>query len=143
MIIMPYGWPWPIDTAHKPGRLLAPHRLFGAASGVRSKPATSASAGRESLSDGGFQAEDRHNPLPHITLSATAPKSVYGKTGPWLFVHLLSCGNFRLWTDRNGHTLGRFDSLSGAAGLPEVYYRAKGSCRPGGMIAGWHAVPLA
>ena len=26
MIIMPYGWPWPIDTAHKPGRLLAPHR---------------------------------------------------------------------------------------------------------------------
>jgi len=24
MIIMPYGWPWPIDTAHKPGRLLAP-----------------------------------------------------------------------------------------------------------------------
>ena len=26
MIIMPYGWPWPIDAAHRPGRLLAPHQ---------------------------------------------------------------------------------------------------------------------
>ncbi len=24
MIIMPYGWPWPIDAAHRPGRLLTP-----------------------------------------------------------------------------------------------------------------------
>ena len=30
----------------------------------------------------GFQAWDRHNPLPHITLSTTAPKSVYRKTSP-------------------------------------------------------------
>jgi hypothetical protein len=28
----------------------------------------------------GLQAEDRHNPLPHIALSTTAPKSVYEKT---------------------------------------------------------------
>jgi len=28
----------------------------------------------------GVQAEDRHNPLPHIALSTTAPKSVYEKT---------------------------------------------------------------
>jgi hypothetical protein len=27
----------------------------------------------------GFQAEDRHDPLPHITLLTTAPKSVYRK----------------------------------------------------------------
>jgi hypothetical protein len=26
MIIMPYGWPRPIAAAHRPGRLLAPHR---------------------------------------------------------------------------------------------------------------------
>ena len=26
MIMMPYGWPWPIAAAHRPGRLLAPHR---------------------------------------------------------------------------------------------------------------------
>ena len=30
MIMMPYGWPWPIAAAHRPGRLLAPHRLVGA-----------------------------------------------------------------------------------------------------------------
>ena len=28
----------------------------------------------------GFQAEDRHNPLPHIALSTTAPKSAYRNT---------------------------------------------------------------
>jgi hypothetical protein len=27
----------------------------------------------------GFQAEDRHNPLPHIALSTTALKSAYRK----------------------------------------------------------------
>ena len=26
MIMMPYDWPWPIAAAHRPGRLLAPHR---------------------------------------------------------------------------------------------------------------------
>jgi hypothetical protein len=30
----------------------------------------------------GFQAEDRHNPLPHIGPSATALNWVYGKTVP-------------------------------------------------------------
>jgi hypothetical protein len=28
----------------------------------------------------GFQGEDRHNPLPHITLSTTALKSAYKNT---------------------------------------------------------------
>ena len=28
MIIMPYGWPWPIAAAHRPGRLLAPHKYL-------------------------------------------------------------------------------------------------------------------
>ena len=28
MTIMPYGWPWPIDAVHRPGRLLAPHRVI-------------------------------------------------------------------------------------------------------------------
>jgi hypothetical protein len=27
MIIMPYGWSWPIAAAHGPSRLLAPHKL--------------------------------------------------------------------------------------------------------------------
>jgi len=26
MIIMPYGWSWPIAAAHRPSRLLAPHK---------------------------------------------------------------------------------------------------------------------
>jgi len=77
MIIMPYGWPWPIDTAHKPGRLLAPHRLFGAASGVRSKPATSASAGRESLSDGGVPGRGPTQPIaPYDAISYSAEVSI-------------------------------------------------------------------
>jgi len=32
MIMMPYGWPWPIAAAHRPGRLLAPHRPGSGAS---------------------------------------------------------------------------------------------------------------
>jgi hypothetical protein len=52
----------------------APHRRPGAALGVRSDiAATSAPAGSESRSQmEGFQAEDRHNPLPHIGPCATA-----------------------------------------------------------------------
>jgi hypothetical protein len=30
----------------------------------------------------GFRGEDRHNPLPHITLLTTALKSAYRKTAP-------------------------------------------------------------
>lgn len=37
-------------------------------------PVASASAGRESLSDGEVPGEDRHNPLPHLALSTTALK---------------------------------------------------------------------
>ena len=49
-------------------------RRFGAAPGVGSNiPATSASTWGESHSQmEGFQAWDRHNPLPHIGPSATA-----------------------------------------------------------------------
>ena len=36
-----------------------------------------------------FQAEDRHNPLPHIGPSATALNWVYGKTAP-LSTHLVT-----------------------------------------------------
>ena len=46
--------------------------------------------------------EDRHNPLPHITLLTTAPKSVYGKRRHWLLISVLSWGNFRSPADRNG-----------------------------------------
>jgi hypothetical protein len=66
---------------HGPAAGLRLTRLLGAASGVRSNtPVTSASARRESLSDGGVQAEDRHDPLPHIALLTTALKSAYRNT---------------------------------------------------------------
>jgi hypothetical protein len=35
----------------------------------------------------GFQAEDRHNPLPHIALSTTALKSAYRNTA-FLSAHI-------------------------------------------------------
>ena len=35
---MPYGWPWPIAAAHRPGRLLAPHRAVSVALGQVGKP---------------------------------------------------------------------------------------------------------
>lgn len=37
----------------------------------------------------GFQPEDRHRPLPHLALSATAPKFVYGET-PLLATYLVA-----------------------------------------------------
>lgn len=50
----------------------------------------------------GFQAEDRHDPLPHIALSATAPKSVYEKRRHGLLIPLMSWNNSRSQADRNG-----------------------------------------
>ena len=92
---------------------------------------TSASAGRESLSDEGFLAEDRHNPLPHIALSATALKSAYRNTA-FLSTHTAAeLRNFRTRADRNGNTQGLPDAFSDTAGLREVCYREKGDGSPG------------
>ena len=38
MIMMPYGWPWPIAAAHRPDRLLAPYRAVSVALGQVGKP---------------------------------------------------------------------------------------------------------
>ncbi len=56
-------------TCRPPAVDLALQRRSGRGSNI---PVTSASAGRESLSDEGFQAEDRHNPLPYIGPYTTA-----------------------------------------------------------------------
>ena len=76
----------------------------------------------------GFQGEDRHNPLPHITLSTTALKSAYSNTA-FLFTHTSSelrkllipgAGNSRVGTALLGS--------SGMAGLRQVCYPRKGGC---------------
>ena len=51
----------------------------------------------------GFQAEGRHDPLPHIALSTTAPKSVYEKRRHWLLIPLLGWDNLRSQPDRDGN----------------------------------------
>jgi hypothetical protein len=53
MIMMPYDWPWPIAAAHRPGRLLAPHRCSSTANGIcgrswASTPAITTGAARTS-----------------------------------------------------------------------------------------------
>ncbi len=74
--------------------------------------------------------EGRHNPLPHIALSTTAPKSVYGETPP-LATHLAAELRELQAPGRPEWTCPVLpDSLSGAAGLREMCYCAKGSCRP-------------
>ena len=51
----------------------------------------------------GFPAEDRYDPLPHIALSTTAPRSVYEKRRHWLPIPLLSWDNSRSQADRDGN----------------------------------------
>jgi hypothetical protein len=90
----------------------------------------------------GFQAEDRHNPLPHIALLTIALKSAYRNTArSCLLILLLSCGNS--WSPAAGNDgfPGCCASSLGVAGLREVCYRGKGSCGPGQMIAGLQALP--
>jgi hypothetical protein len=76
----------------------------------------------------GFQAWDRHNPLPHIALSTTALKSAYKNTA---FLSTRTSAELRELLIRAAGN----DSLNGCpaaslavAGLREVCYRAKGSC---------------
>ena len=73
----------------------------------------------------GFQAEDRHDPLPHIALLTTAPKSAYRNTTS-LSTHtatelreLLILGGGEWWAP--GLLFFRLD----VAVLHEVCYRAK------------------
>jgi hypothetical protein len=91
----------------------------------------------------GFQGEDRHNPLPHITLSTTALKSAYPKMAS-MAAHLATeLRELQALCGQEWQLLQSPDALSGTARLYEVCYRAKGGA-PGQTIAGrLHAAPLA
>ena len=73
----------------------------------------------------GFQAEDRHNPLPHIALSTTALKSAYSNTAlPSTYTdaelrELLIPGGREWWLTNLS------SSSADVAGLREACYRAK------------------
>ena len=87
--------------------------------------------------------EDRHNPLPHITISTTALKSAYKNTA---FLCTRTSAELRELLIRAAGN----DSFNGCpvapfavAGLREVCYRAKAAAFPGQMIAGLQAPPFA
>ena len=70
--------------------------------------------------------EDDTNPMPHIALSATAPKSVYYRKIGSLAIHPApELRELRLRTDWNGGPACQLDSFPRTAGLREVCYRAK------------------
>jgi hypothetical protein len=88
-------------------------------------PVTSASAGGSHSQMEGFQAWDRHNPLPHIALSTTALKLAYSNTAlPSTHTdaelrELLIPGGWEWWLT------GLSSSSADVAGLREACYRAK------------------
>jgi hypothetical protein len=88
-----------------------------------------------------FQAEDRHNPLAHITLSTTALKSAYRNTA-FLSTHtaselreLLIPGGREWWAPR------LLFFVCGRGGIARSVLSRKGSGIPGRLIAGFHAPP--
>jgi hypothetical protein len=73
----------------------------------------------------GFQAEDRHNPLPHIPLLTTAPKSAYRNTASLSTRTADEQQELLIPAAGNSGLLGCSFSSADVAGLREVCYRAK------------------
>jgi hypothetical protein len=73
----------------------------------------------------GFQAEDRHNPLPHIALSTTALKSAYGNRASLSTHTATELRELQAPAAGNGSVPCRLSLFSCAAGLREVCYRVK------------------
>jgi len=74
----------------------------------------------------GFQAQDRHDPLPHMSLSATALNWLYGKT-THLSTHLVGELRKRQFQRGPGFQPARLSgSAPGAAELRGACYRLKG-----------------
>jgi hypothetical protein len=70
-----------MTAAHRPRRLLTPLKMlqrFPGAGRISLLPACPRNESHFQME--GVQAEDRHNPLPHIALSTTALKSAYSNT---------------------------------------------------------------
>jgi hypothetical protein len=90
-----------------------------------------------------FRVRDRHNPLPHITLSTTALKSAYKNT---VFLSTRTNAELRKLLSRTAGNDGPPDCFAASmavAGLSEVCYHAKAAAFPGQMIARLHAPPFA
>jgi hypothetical protein len=89
----------------------------------------------------GFQAWDRHKPLPHIALSTTALKSAYSNTAlPSTRIaaelrELLIPGGRERWAP------GLVFFVCGRGGIARSVLSRRGSCIPGRLIAGLHASP--
>jgi hypothetical protein len=87
----------------------------------------------------GFQAEDRHNPLPHIAPLTTALKSAYRNSTSLStrttaeLRELLITGGLEWWST------GLFFFVCGRGGIARNVLSRKGSCIPGKMIAALQA----
>ena len=89
----------------------------------------------------GFQAEDRHNPLPHIALSTTALKSAYRNTA---FLSTRTATELRellIPGGREWWSPGLLFFVCGRGGIARSVLSRKGSCIPGRLFAGLHASP--
>ena len=85
----------------------------------------------------GFQAEDRHNPLPHIAQSTTALKSAYSNTAFGSTRTAVELWKLLIIGGREWWNPDVVAASAGMARLREVSSR-KGSCSPGQISAGLH-----
>ena len=90
----------------------------------------------------GFQAEDRHNPLPHIAPLTTTLKSAYNNRHSCLLVPVPSCRNSRFRVTGMMVAPDCSAASLAAAGLRGVCYRAKAAAFPGQMITRLQASPF-
>ena len=89
----------------------------------------------------GFQAEDRHNPLPHITPSTTALKSAYRNTASLSTYTVTELRELLIPGGREWWSPGLLFFVYGRGGIARSVLSRKGSCSPGQMTAGLHAPP--
>jgi hypothetical protein len=126
-----------VDLASACGSPGAP----GAAPGMRSDiPATGAPPGSESRSRmEGFQAEDRHNPLPHIALSPTALKSAYRNTASLSTYSATELQEFQDWSGLEWQRPVLLRLASARRGIVRSVLSGKGACGRPELITGLHA----
>ena len=70
-----------------------------------------------------FQAENRHNPLPHITLSTTALKLAYRNT---VFLSTYTATELRIFLSRSAGNSGFRDCVCGRGGNASSVLSRKG-----------------
>jgi hypothetical protein len=87
----------------------------------------------------GAQSEDRHNPLPHITLSTTALKSAYKNPASLSTRTAAELRELLIPGGREWRSPGLLFFVCGRGGIAQSVLSRKGSCIPGRMIVALQA----